>query len=292
VKNNSKNSVLACIFICNILLCTESIAQHQVSQNKPSQNSPVLSHADQLSERAKKLDRANFSQMLSYSMGYSTGRRIQLAKPSLVLNPEYIERGFRDAYCYEGSNPATSVIKPKNSLIPEAQAKQILEDYYAQQSVLNSNTNDHWDQQHIENKRAGEKFFAENAKKKDVVSDPRGFQYQVLVKGTGNPPKITDNVEFHYRAFNTTGIEFKSSYEYEQTEKYPVFESDHKGWDWVLTSMPVGSKWRVFMPSHLAFDGAGELPHLLPGSPVIFDIELLNSAPNIRDIKQKHTGHN
>ncbi|MBO7046064.1 MAG: FKBP-type peptidyl-prolyl cis-trans isomerase, partial [Prevotella sp.] len=98
------------------------------------------------------------------------------------------------------------------------------------------------------NRRAGEEFLAENAKKEGVVTLHSGLQYKVLVKGEGEVPKKTDKVQVHYEGRLVDGTVFDASNKH--GDKPMEFRPDQviKGWTEALTMMPVGSKWQLYIP--------------------------------------------
>ena len=127
--------------------------------------------------------------------------------------------------------------------------------------------------QYGKNKEAGEKFLAENAKKEGVKTLKGGVQYKVIKEGTGDIPKDTSNVKVNYEGKTIDGTVFDSSYE----RKAPVTLRANqviKGWTEVLTHMPVGSVWEVYIPQDQAY-GTRQQPKLDPFSVLIFKIELL-----------------
>lgn len=124
------------------------------------------------------------------------------------------------------------------------------------------------------NRRAGEQFLAENAKKDSVVTLPSGLQYKVIVKGTGEVPKLTDRVQVNYEGRLVDGTVFDSSSRH--GSKPATFRADQviKGWTEALTMMPVGSKWQLFIPQELAY-GSRDAGQIKPFSALIFDVELV-----------------
>jgi FKBP-type peptidyl-prolyl cis-trans isomerase FklB len=124
------------------------------------------------------------------------------------------------------------------------------------------------------NKEAGLKFLAENKAKAGVVTLPDGLQYQILQEGNGPKPTINDKVKTHYHGTLIDGTVFDSSVERGQPISFPV-SGVIKGWTEALQLMPVGSKWRLFIPSELAYGDRGAGPKIGPGSTLIFDVELL-----------------
>jgi FKBP-type peptidyl-prolyl cis-trans isomerase FklB len=124
------------------------------------------------------------------------------------------------------------------------------------------------------NKKAGEAFLAENKKKPGVVALPSGLQYQVLKEGNGPKPTIDDQVKVHYHGTLIDGTVFDSSVERGEPITLGL-KNVIPGWTEALQLMPVGSKWRLFIPSSLAYgdNPAGEV--IKEGSTLIFDVELL-----------------
>lgn len=123
------------------------------------------------------------------------------------------------------------------------------------------------------NIEAGEKFLAENKNKPGVTSTASGLQFQVLTQGTGTKPAITDTVVCHYRGIFLSGAEFDNSYSRGKPAEFPV-TGVIKGWTEVLQLMPVGSKYKVFVPYQLAY-GPSDMQGIPGGSLLVFEIELL-----------------
>jgi FKBP-type peptidyl-prolyl cis-trans isomerase FklB len=124
------------------------------------------------------------------------------------------------------------------------------------------------------NKKAGEAFLAENKKKPGIVTLPSGLQYQVLKEGNGPKPSVDDQVKVHYRGTLLDGTEFDSSI----GRGEPItlgLKNVIPGWTEALQLMPIGSKWRLFIPSNLAYGDNPAGPHIKEGSTLIFEVELL-----------------
>lgn len=126
-----------------------------------------------------------------------------------------------------------------------------------------------------QNKEAGEAFLAENGKRVEVKTTPSGLQYEVLTEGDGPMPEATDQVEVHYTGKLIDGTVFDSSVDRGVPATFGVTQVI-PGWVEALQLMKAGSKWRLFIPSNLAYG-----PNGAPGSPIgpnstlIFDVELL-----------------
>jgi UDP-GlcNAc:undecaprenyl-phosphate/decaprenyl-phosphate GlcNAc-1-phosphate transferase len=126
------------------------------------------------------------------------------------------------------------------------------------------------------NKKEGEAFLAENAKREGVTVLPSGLQYKILKTGDGKIPGNTDSVECHYRGTFIDGKEFDNSYKMGKPMIFKVQSGIIPGWSEALKLMPVGSKWQVFLPSQLAYGEKGAGSQIGPNVPLIFEIELLS----------------
>lgn len=125
-----------------------------------------------------------------------------------------------------------------------------------------------------EAKEKGEKFLAENAKKKGVTTTASGLQYEIIKAGDGPKPQATERVSVHYHGTLVDGKVFDSSVERGMPVTFGVQEVI-KGWTEALQLMPVGSKWRVYIPSELAYGERSPSEDIGPNEALIFDVELL-----------------
>ncbi len=123
-------------------------------------------------------------------------------------------------------------------------------------------------------KAAGAKFLAENGKREGVVTTASGLQYEVLKKSDGAKPAATDRVNVHYHGTLLSGKVFDSSVERGQPITFGVQEVI-KGWTEALQLMTVGSKYKLFIPSELAYGDNGAGPDIGPGETLVFEVELL-----------------
>ena len=124
-----------------------------------------------------------------------------------------------------------------------------------------------------DNKLRGEAFLAENAKKEGVTVTASGLQYEIIASGSGATPTLSDTVETHYTGRFMDGTEFDSSVTRGQPLTFPV-TGVIAGWTEALQLMQEGDKWKLYIPSKLAYGerGVGPIP---PNATLIFDIELL-----------------
>ena len=122
--------------------------------------------------------------------------------------------------------------------------------------------------------QAGVDFLKENLTKEDVKSTESGLQYSILKEGDGKIPAATDTVRVHYTGKLIDGTVFDSSVERGQPAEFPV-NGVIRGWVEALQLMPVGSKWRLYIPQELAYGSQGAGASIPPFSTLIFDVELL-----------------
>jgi FKBP-type peptidyl-prolyl cis-trans isomerase FklB len=127
--------------------------------------------------------------------------------------------------------------------------------------------------QYKDNKEAGKNFLTENAKKEGVVSTASGLQYEVIKQGNGQLPKDTDKVKVHYHGTLIDGTVFDSSIDRGQPAEFGVNQVI-KGWIEGLQLMPVGSKYKFYIPEELAY-GSQTQGQIKPFSTLIFEVELL-----------------
>lgn len=201
----------------------------------------------------KKLDR------ISYALGLSMGNNFR-ASGIDSINVEDFADGV--AAVFYGSQPKMTYDEAKN----------VIRDYFAEMEK----------KQQAEaaklgeaNKAAGEAFLAENGKRAEVKTTATGLQYEVLTEGDGPQPEANDQVEVHYTGKLIDGTVFDSSVDRGIPATFGVTQVI-PGWVEALQMMKAGSKWRLFIPSNLAYG-----PNGAPGSPIgpnstlIFDVELL-----------------
>ena len=159
----------------------------------------------------------------------------------------------------------TDVLSGKQPAITYDEAKEVINNYFMKLQ-----------KERLEiNKKAGEEFLNINRHKAGVVELPSGLQYEVLKNGTGAKPTANDKVKCHYHGTLINGTVFDSSVQRGEPAVFGVSQVI-PGWVEALQLMPVGSKWRLFIPSNLAYgeNGAGNL--IEPNSTLIFDVELLD----------------
>ncbi|HZV68158.1 MAG TPA: FKBP-type peptidyl-prolyl cis-trans isomerase [Saprospiraceae bacterium] len=198
---------------------------------------------------AQQLKTANDS--LSYSLGVMVGNSLR-QEGYTDLEMEQFKLGLETAY----SNVVV--------LIPTERCESLVREITAQKKM----------KQYESNKVAGEQFLATNKTRSGVTSLADGMQYEILKAGDGAKPKATDEVLVHYHGTLTDGTIFDSSVDRGQPISFPLNQVI-SGWTEILQLMPVGSKWRVYIPYNLAYGDRPAGPHIKPYSTLIFEIELL-----------------
>jgi FKBP-type peptidyl-prolyl cis-trans isomerase FklB len=189
---------------------------------------------------------------VSYGIGSTIGRNLK--KDGLdSINVDLLARGIREVF--EGKTEA---------MTPEA-AQAVIGEYIQgiQSKKLEANS------------AAGKKFLEENGKQPGVVTLPSGLQYQIIKEGNGPKPTLTDKVTTHYHGTLINGKVFDSSVERGQPASFPV-NGVIQGWTEALQLMPVGSKWKLFVPSSLAYGERGAGGDIGPNETLIFEVELLS----------------
>lgn len=120
----------------------------------------------------------------------------------------------------------------------------------------------------------GEKFLADNAQRDEVTVTASGLQYEIINEGSGEKPTAESTVSTHYHGTLIDGTVFDSSYERGQPAEFPV-NGVIAGWTEALQMMPVGSKWRLYVPYNLAYGERGAGGAIGPYATLVFDVELL-----------------
>ena len=126
------------------------------------------------------------------------------------------------------------------------------------------------------NLEEGNAFLEKNKSRAGVQVTASGLQYEIITAGTGAKPSAEDQVQVHYHGTLIDGTVFDSSVERGEPVIYPVGGSMIAGWTEALQLMPVGSKWKIYMPSNLAYGEPGAGGAIGPNTVIIFEIELFD----------------
>ena len=151
------------------------------------------------------------------------------------------------------------------------EAKRIVNEYFAK---LEAEMQAEAAKQGEVNRKNGEAFLTENAKREGIKVTESGLQYEVLESGKGDSPKASDNVEVHYTGKLIDGTVFDSSVERGVPASFGVTQVI-PGWVEALQLMHEGDKWRLYIPSDLAYGPNGAGGVIGPNMTLIFDVELL-----------------
>jgi|SRR5690606_28901994 len=192
---------------------------------------------------------------VSYGIGRQMGQQLA-SNPFDGMNPNAVAQGILDALA-NTANPFTDeqmqeAFAEINSRMQEKQAVEA-------QSLA----------------KVGEEFLAENAKKAGVVTTASGLQYEVITQGTGATPTASSRVKTHYHGTLIDGTVFDSSVDRGTPIDFPV-NGVIAGWTEALQLMPVGSKYRLYIPYQLAYGERGAGAAIKPYSALIFDVELID----------------
>ena len=197
-------------------------------------------------------------QKLSYAMGLDLGSYFKGLGEKFDL--KVLQQGMSDSYT------------GKKALMTAEEAAKVQQKFAARQQ-----------QQQIqktvamvtENRKAADKFLAENKKKKGVKVTASGLQYKVIKQGKGKKPTVKDTVKVHYKGTLLNGQEFDSSYKRKEPAVFKVGQVI-SGWQEALQLMNVGSTYEIYLPPDLAYGDRGAPPVIEPGSMLIFQVELLD----------------
>ena len=196
-------------------------------------------------------------QKVSYMVGMDVGRNLSQIKDEIDV--DVLMQGIKDMMA-GGETKLTpeQANEVKQSFMKKMQAKATEERAAAA----------------AKNRTEGEAFLAENAKKPGVKTTESGLQYQVMTQGKGKKPAATDKVKVHYVGTLIDGTKFDSSVDRGQPAEFAL-NGVIKGWTEALQLMPVGSKYKLFVPSDLAYGEQGTPGPIGPNSTLIFEVELL-----------------
>lgn len=190
---------------------------------------------------------------LSYALGMNVGY-------------SYLASGISNLQVDDFAQGVKAVMEQAEPALSIDEAKTIINDFFMQlQEQINKAAS--------ETLKKGEEFLAENAKRPGIVTLPSGLQYEILSAGTGRKPSATDRVQCHYHGTLIDGTVFDSSVQRGEPAVFGVNQVI-PGWVEALQLMPEGSRWKLYIPSKLAYGErqAGSIP---PNSALVFEVELI-----------------
>jgi FKBP-type peptidyl-prolyl cis-trans isomerase FklB len=192
----------------------------------------------------QKMDSVSYSLGVLFAQNFKNGEKID-------INAEAMSKGFADA------------IEGKEA-IDAAKANQIFSTYMQAANA----------KKFAVNIGAGKSFLEENGKRTGVTTTASGLQYEVMTAGTGPKPLATDKVKVHYHGTLLNGKVFDSSVKRGEPIDFPV-NGVIQGWQEALQLMPMGSKWKLFIPSAIAYGERGAGGDIGPHETLIFEVELI-----------------
>ena len=233
------------IIVAALVLFSLSV---QAQKGKPVAKKPAARSAAGGASSATQLK--NLTDSASYALGVSVANFYK-QQGFKNLNPTLIARAISEV---QGN---------KQPLFNEQQCNEIIM-YFVNPSLRTT-------------MEEGEKFMAANAKKAGVKTTASGLQYEVLTEGTGAKPRAIDTVVVNYAGNLLNGTEFDNSYKRGQPIEFPL-NGVIRGWTEGLQLMPIGSKYKFYIPQELGYgpNGSGAIPG---GSTLVFEVELLNIKP-------------
>jgi FKBP-type peptidyl-prolyl cis-trans isomerase len=190
---------------------------------------------------------------VSYAIGLNLGKTLKAQQVEADLDS--LTRGVKDGIAGTSALDDKTIEATMDTFQKEMQAKMTA--------------------QGQKNQDAGKAFLAETEKKPGVKKTASGLLYEIVKAGDGPKPTATDVVKVHYRGTLIDGKEFDSSYKRNQPVTFPV-NRVITGWNEALQLMPVGSKWKLYIPPELGYGAQGAAGGAIPpNSVLVFDVELL-----------------
>lgn len=243
--------LLIAAMICLCVLAGTAYAQNTSASGAGTAAAPAVA-----------LDAKNAKAIGSYAIGRNVARNLR--GDGLEIDLESFIQGLRD-----GVQNAKS---PYSDQQMNAAVEAFQRDVQAKQQQRQQAAGD-------KNRTEGQAFLAANKTKTGVTTLPSGLQYQVTRSGNGPSPKRTDTVKVHYEGKLLDGTVFDSSYQRNQPTTFRV-DQVIPGWTESLQLMKVGDKWRIFVPSDLAYGPTGAGNVIGPNAVLTFDVELLDVEPS------------
>jgi FKBP-type peptidyl-prolyl cis-trans isomerase FklB len=201
---------------------------------------------------------------ISYSIGVNIGNDIarSFQRQGVEVDSTLLSKGILHA------------LSDTEKLLSQEEMTQLLNEFQQEMRAKMEAQTQKKSQSGDANKKAGEDYLAANRKREGVVSLPSGLQYEVVTAGSGKSPAATDTVVVHYKGTLIDGKEFDSSYKRGQPATFPV-NGVIKGWTEALQLMKEGDKWKLFIPSDLAYGSRGAGSDIGPNSTLVFEVELI-----------------
>ncbi len=189
---------------------------------------------------------------ISYALGVSLGNNLK-------------NSGFEGLDYQKLADGIKHVIQKEKLEMSIQEAQAIINDYFQQLQ----------EKAFEQNIKEGKNFLVENAKRAEVKTTVSGLQYEIIKEGKGQKPAASDRVKVHYHGTLINGNVFDSSVNRGEPATFGVTQVI-QGWVEALQLMPVGSKWKLYIPSELAYGAQGAGQSIAPHTTLIFEVELLD----------------
>lgn len=188
---------------------------------------------------------------MSYSLGLNVAENVK-SQGLTEINADAIAIAISD------------VMAGQNTMMTTVEAEKYLNDYFKNLAVAKLEAD----------KQAGMDYLEQNKTQEGVITLPSGLQYKIITEGSGPKPDVKDKVTTHYHGTTIDGVVFDSSVDRGEPASFAV-NGVIEGWTEALQLMNVGSKWKLFIPSGMAYGTRGAGPLIGPNATLIFEVELL-----------------
>lgn len=205
--------------------------------------------------KKEKVEQFNLSSevdSVSYALGVNIGENFSQQFPE--VNIDLVKSGLIDA-----------LDTNRLALIAGQNCQQVIQSFFMKKQM----------EAQQENQLVLSNWLADTASSNEMITTESGLQYQILVDAQGAKPSLNDQVETHYHGTLLDGTVFDSSIERGETAKFPV-SGVIKGWTEALQLMSIGSKWKLVIPSELAYGESGAGQMIAPNSDLVFVVELIS----------------
>lgn len=226
---------------------------------------PWAAVAQDKEEEASDVELESIDEKISYTLGFGFGR--QLNEGGVEADIEKLIDGLRDA------------LAGKSAALTQEEQQAVMRTF---SENLRKKQQEVMAESGAKNAEEGAAFLKENAERDEVITTDSGLQYEIIKKGNGKIPEASDGVSVHYTGKLLDGTVFDSSVERDSPIELPAIVGPDgrpaviQGWVEALQLMPVGSKWRLYIPSSLGYGPNGAGQAIGPNATLVFDVELLD----------------
>ena len=242
---NKTGQLLIVSFIIILSSCSDE-KEKEIADLK-SKNTELTNDSDNKTNKTPETE----MEKVSYSLGVNVATGVK-AQGLDTIDANAVAKAFKDVF--EGNDLDIS----------EEESMEVLQAYFGKlQAAAQEKAGE-----------AGATYLAENAAKEGVITTASGLQYEVLTEGDGVKPTTADQVTVHYHGMLTDGTVFDSSVDRGEPAKFGVTQVI-KGWTEALQLMSVGDKWKLTIPSNLAYGDKGAGGMIGPNATLVFEVELL-----------------